>query len=442
MLSIRHWRPRRRRRRETDTVASALSPRRWALWSAPSTVIGYVIAVDVLALAVLGASFVGVEIAGGDWIRFAVLAVGSAIHIEAGREIERLRWSAAEGATYANLKTVWIFAAILILPAPLAIAIIVLSFVHSGSRLRRSAPHRNIFSASTVILGSAVAVMCLRTINPHNDPGYAGGLVGLVAVTVAAMAYWLINFALVVGAVLLSNPEATARKALGQLSDQFIVAGAVGLGVTTAVLLVYQPWLTAALLVTVLGLHRALLVGQFQFAARTDPNTGVANAVFWHEIATKELERSQNNNTPLGVLYLDLDHFKVVNDTHGHLAGDEVLKEIAAELKREVRTDDLVGRLGGEEFAILLPNTSPDDTAQTAERIRRRIANLVVSATTLRGPAAIDGLTCSIGTATYPLVGHSLDALLLAADSATYAAKESGRNQVVTAPVAGGGPVD
>ncbi|GAB3920544.1 diguanylate cyclase [Kribbella albertanoniae] len=388
----------------------------------------------MLALVVIGVAFGDVEMAPGDWVRFAVLMVGSAIHIEAGREIERLRLVAAEGSTYVNLKSMWIFAGILILPPLLAIAVITLSYLHSWARLRRTAPHRAAFSAATVVLGSAVAVMCLRTINPGNQLSYAGGAIGLVAVTAAALAYWLINYSLVVGAVLLSNPEANARKALGQLSDQFIVAGALGLGTTSAVLLVYQPWLTVALLITVLGLHRALLVGQFQFAARTDSNTGLANTMFWHEIAAKELERAQNANASLGVLYLDLDHFKTVNDTHGHLAGDQVLKTIAAELKHEIRTDDLVGRLGGEEFAILLPNTNADDTLRTAERIRHRIANLVISVTAPTGTTLVDGLTCSIGAATYPAAGHSLDVLLMAADTATYAAKEAGRNQVVTAP--------
>ncbi|MFF1822949.1 diguanylate cyclase [Kribbella sp. NPDC058245] len=396
--------------------------------------LGYVLAVDALALAVVGTSFIGLDVRTDDWIRFGALALGSAIHVEAGREIERLRQVVSEGSTYVNLKSMWMFAGVLILPPPLAVGVIAVSYAHAWIRLPRSPPHRGYFSASTVILGSAVATMCIRTINPDNQPGFAGGLVGLIAVAAAAMAYWLINLALVVGVVLLANPNANARKALGQLSDQFIVAGALGLGTSTAALLLYQPWLTAALLITVLGLHRALLVGQFQFAARTDPNTGLANAMFWHEIAAKELERSQNTNAPLGILYLDLDHFKAVNDTYGHLAGDQVLKAIAAELKHEVRTEDLVGRLGGEEFAILLPNTDIEDTLRTAERIRRRIAGLAVSVNTPAGTTFVDGFTCSIGAATYPNAGQSLDILLMAADTATYAAKESGRNRVVTAP--------
>ncbi|WP_405060152.1 GGDEF domain-containing protein [Kribbella sp. NBC_01505] len=434
MPSIRHWRPRRRRRRETDTDAAKWLPARWALWSAPAVIIGYVLTVDAFAFTVTGVSFLDLDITTGDWIRFGALVAGAAAHIEAGREIERLRWTAAEGATYVNLKSMWTFAAVLVLPLPLAVAVIAFSSLHSWLRLRRSMPHRVVFSAATIVLASAVATMCLRAINPSNYPGYTGGLIGLAAVVAAAVAYWFVNYALVVGAVMLSNPDTPARRALGQLSDQFIVAGGLGLGLATSLMLTSQPWLTITLLITVLGLHRALLVGKFQAAARTDVLTGVVNNVFWHEIATKELERAQNNNTPLGVLYMDLDHFKAINDTHGHLAGDQVLKAIAAELKHEVRSDDLVGRLGGEEFAILLPGTTAEDTAQTAERIRRRVATLMTTVTTPNGPVDVSDLTCSIGTATYPVAGHNLDVLLMAADTATYTAKNAGRNRVITAP--------
>lgn len=431
MTSIRHWRLGRRHRRQTD---ASWSPGCWALWSAPPVIVGYVLAVDLFALVILATTARVIDIGSADWIRLAVLAAGSAIHVEAARGIERLREVAAEGVPYVNLKGMWTFAGVLILPPPLAITLIALTYAHSWFRLRRVTPHRWYFSASTIVLAGAAAGVCLSTISPSTYPGYPDGPLGLVAVVVAGLAYWFVNYGLVVGAVLLSNPSGTARNALGRLTDQLIVCGSLGLGVAIAVMLLNQPWSVAVLLFTVLGLHRALLVGQFQTAARTDPNTGLANTVFWHEMAGKELERAARTNTPLGVLYLDLDHFKTINDTYGHLAGDQVLKAVANELKHEVRTDDLVGRLGGEEFAVLLPKTSADEITQTAERIRRRIAALVMTVTTDRGPATVDSLTCSIGTATHPTAGNTLNDLLLAADTATYAAKRAGRNQVVTAP--------
>ena len=179
---------------------------------------------------------------------------------------------------------------------------------------------------------------------------------------------------------------------------------------------------------------RALLVDQFQTASRTDPKTGLANGAFWHEIARREFAGAERTSSPLGVLYLDLDHFKTVNDTYGHLAGDQALKAVADELRHEIRGDDQVGRLGGEEFAILLPQTSAADTALTAERVRRRLAGLTVTITTAAGPVLCDMITCSIGVATFPESGGSLDELQISADLAMYQAKHAGRNRVVTAP--------
>lgn len=113
---------------------------------------------------------------------------------------------------------------------------------------------------------------------------------------------------------------------------------------------------------------------------------------------------------------------------------------MADALKAETRDYDLAGRFGGEEFTVLLPGAGITELANTAERIRRRIAGLVITVTAARGPATIDDLTCSIGAAVYPDSGSEVDQLLLAADTATYAAKNAGRNQVQLAPVDGPSP--
>jgi diguanylate cyclase (GGDEF)-like protein len=287
------------------------------------------------------------------------------------------------------------------------------------------------------VLAGAAGAVVLATIRPGIYPGYPSGPLGLVAVVAAGLAYWFVNYALVAGAIMMTNPDSPGRNALGRLSDQLIVAGSLGLGVATAALLLSQPWAVAVLLLTILGLHRALLVEQFQAASRTDPQTGLANVAFWHEIARREFAGAERTNSRLGVLYLDLDHFKAINDTYGHLAGDEALKAVAAELRHEVRDNDLVGRLGGEEFAILLPQTSAADTALAAERIRRRIASLAVTVATPNGPVLCGHITCSIGVATYPESGAGLDELQMAADLAMYQAKDAGRNRVVAAPANG-----
>lgn len=303
MLSIRHRRPGRRRPARSRAVRS------WELWSIPPVLLGYVLAVDVLALAapVIAA---GLDPIGSvDLIRFAILVVGSAIHIEAARGIERLRELAAEGLPYVNLKGMWTFAAVLLLPPPLAFTLIVSTYLHSWLRLNRVRTYRLVFTTATVVLGSAAAALVLQALSPNGYPGYPSGPVGLVVLVLAGLAYWFVNYGLVIGAVLLSSPETTARQMVGRLTDHFIGLGSLGLGAATAVLLLHEPWSVAVLLVTVLGLHQGLLVGQFQTAARTDAKTGLANAVFWHEMAGKELKRANSTRSTLSVLYVDLDYF-------------------------------------------------------------------------------------------------------------------------------------
>lgn len=432
-MSIRYRLAQRRLRRRTDV---AWMPTKWALWSLPRSVLGYVLTIEVITVAVVATTFDLVAVTSSDWIRLLVLGAGSAIHLEAARDIERLRKVGAEGIPYVNLKGMWTFAGVLLLPPPLAVLLIVSTYVHSWLRIRRVPPYRSVFTATTLVVAGAAGVVVLAAIRPGIYPGYPSGPVGLVAVVAAGAAYWFVNYALVAAAIVLSNPDSPGRNALGRLSDQLIVAGSLGLGVATAALLLSQPWTVAVLLLTILGLHRALLVDQFQTASRTDPKTGLANAPFWHEIARREFAGAERTSSPLGVLYLDLDHFKTVNDTYGHLAGDQALKAVADELRHEIRGDDLVGRLGGEEFAILLPQTSAADTALAAERIRRRVAGLAVTLTTTAGPVVCETITCSIGVATFPESGSSLDQLQMSADLAMYQAKDAGRNRVMTAPSA------
>ncbi len=130
---------------------------------------------------------------------------------------------------------------------------------------------------------------------------------------------------------------------------------------------------------------------------------------------------------------LDVDHFKQFNDTHGHDAGDAVLREVAHVLKRHTRTEDIACRFGGEEFLMLLPGCPMEDAYQKAEAIREAIAQLRVSV----GGAALSRITASLGIATYPQHGEKLDELIRAADAALYKAKAAGRNQIVATSAPG-----
>lgn len=433
-MSMRHrWRPVRRRRR-SDLSLTVLRPSRWKLWTLPPTVIAYVLTVEALALGAVIATSHLFSITSTDLSRLLFLAIGSAVHVEAARGVERLRQVASEGTAYANLKGMWTFAAVLLLPPVLAAALIAATTGYWWFRLRRDAPHRAVFNTAAVTLAGAAAAVVLHAISPTGYPGFPPGPLGLVALIVAGLAYQFLNLMLVMVAMMLSNPTGQAGRMLGHAADHLIVSGSLGLGVATASLLVHEPWSVAVLLITLLGLHQAIMVGHFQTASRTDGKTGLANAVFWHEMAGKELARARRTNTPLSVIYLDLDHFKGVNDSVGHPAGDQVLKAVADAIKHEVRADDLVSRFGGDEFTILLPETNAEDVVYTAERVRRRVTSLIVTVKTDSGSATVDELSCSIGTATCPEAGPTLEALLQAADAALYKAKDSGRNAISSAP--------
>jgi diguanylate cyclase (GGDEF)-like protein len=141
------------------------------------------------------------------------------------------------------------------------------------------------------------------------------------------------------------------------------------------------------------------------------------------------------------VLILDLDHFKLVNDAHGHLAGDAVLAAVAAQLRAGVREGDRVGRFGGEEFVVVLGDLPAGPLGATevravAERLRRLVAELEVPVCTPAGELTISGLSVSVGGAAVPADGSTLEQVLKVADASLYAAKRGGRNLVrIAAPV-------
>jgi diguanylate cyclase (GGDEF)-like protein len=163
--------------------------------------------------------------------------------------------------------------------------------------------------------------------------------------------------------------------------------------------------------------------------ARTDPLTGLANRRHFMETLDREVERSQRYGRPLSLVLIDLDHFKGVNDTHGHAAGDDVLRAAADALRSVCRDVDLAARLGGEELAILLPETDSAGARVVAERTRERI-----EAVPHRSPGGAPfTVTASLGVATATGGSHGGEELLQASDEALYRAKDEGRNRVVIA---------
>lgn len=164
-----------------------------------------------------------------------------------------------------------------------------------------------------------------------------------------------------------------------------------------------------------------------------DPLTDLYNRRHLELSAERELARASRHGHPLAFMLLDVDHFKLFNDTHGHDAGDAVLREVAHVLKRHTRTEDIACRYGGEEFLLVLSSCPLEDAYQKAEAIREAIAQLRVSA----GGATLSRVTASMGISCYPQHGETLDELIRVADGALYRAKAAGRNQVVATSAPG-----
>ncbi len=408
----------------------------------PPRAIAWVLGVETAAVAVVIATIGGppppsaIELA-------ALLAVLSVAHTELAIGIERTRRRVAQ-TSYFDLSSVWTFAAALLIPPPLAAAVIVVVYAHLWQRVWRPSKvplHRHLYTTATVILAATAA---------HAVVDGAGGLpsgpedlAGVLGVAAAVLAYVVVNNVLIAVAIGLSRRGSAlehhrAGELIGRWDDNALEIATLCMGGLAAVALGEAPGMVALALPPILVLHRAVRVRQLEEVASTDGKTGLLNAASWQALAARSVGAARRTGTGTGVLIVDLDHFKAVNDEHGHLAGDDVLAAVATALRAGVRGRDLVGRFGGEEFVVLVEALPPGVTgrvelAAVAERLRKEIARLAVPADDRGG--VIDGLTASFGAACVPADGADLEHALKAADACLYAAKRAGRNLVCVAGI-------
>ena len=175
--------------------------------------------------------------------------------------------------------------------------------------------------------------------------------------------------------------------------------------------------------------HTALLLKRTEALSVTDDLTRLYNARYLNVALRRETRLAARNSRPLSLLFIDLDGFKSINDNHGHLAGSRALVEAGAVIRGSARETDIVARFGGDEFALILPDTGSPGALAVAERIRDRIAR--------HGFLAADGLsihlTASVGVAMLPDVAMAADELVQAADAAMYRVKDRGKNGIQAA---------
>jgi diguanylate cyclase (GGDEF)-like protein len=215
------------------------------------------------------------------------------------------------------------------------------------------------------------------------------------------------------GALQLAVPLLAGGRALGALE--------VRLGAPLGVDDVKIVELLAA--TAAVALQNAHLYQETQRLATTDSLTGLSNYRHFHELLGLEVQRARRMEYPIGFLMMDLDHFKIINDRHGHPVGDRALREVAEQLRKRLRRTDVIGRIGGEEFAVILPGDGLNEVSVVAEKLRQAVEELPPL-------AAGSPLTLSVGGASLGPDVVDGQLLMSCADHALYEAKRNGRNQV------------
>ncbi|GAA0630013.1 GGDEF domain-containing protein [Kutzneria viridogrisea] len=401
--------------------------RAWALWKLPRTAVAYVLLIELIALALITVT-AGQPVREEQWISAGAVLAAAVAHLHLSHSTERIRRDHSH-LPHVDLCSIWTLAGALLLPALPEVLLVLAIYAHRWWLVGRwdasRPPHRTLFTAAMMIVTAlaVVAVSSATGLSAHLAAGRLAGWGPMAALLAAMAVQWLVNTALVAGIILITAKLRRRRDAVGSGPDNLLELAQLVLGGFTALATAWWPGFALLMAVPMVALHRTVLLHQLQLAARTDDKTGLLNATTWHQQAQVELVRARQENRPLGLLMIDLDHFSQVNNVHGHLAGDAVLRAVARLLGGAVRRGDSVGRFGGEEFAVLLPGIDQAGALAVAERIRAQVRALVVD--------SISGFTVSVGVAVHPAVDEdSVDGLIAAADTALYAAKDAGRDLV------------
>ena len=340
------------------------------------------------------------------------------------------------GGVTRDFSSMWVLPTAILLPPiyalviPIAFTGVMQIWVHRGVLYRR------VFTIAATGLSYAAASWAFHSI----PASFAGPSVGSVthaftwcmAVAACEILGSRAHHYLIAAAVKMSDPSVRVlRLDLNREALQALFVE-VDLGVLITLAVALSPALVLIALPTVLLVRRFLVFPLLVAQSRVDSKTGLLNVSTWEAEAEVELSRARRTQSPLAMALVDIDHFKAVNDTYGHLVGDRVLKSLAQALTSHLRDYDRAGRFGGEEFVLLLPQTSEADACGIAERLRSHVAGLQVPVSD-RPNAPTVSLTISIGvTAMEPGETRELTDLLAAADSALYHAKQTGRNRIAT----------
>jgi diguanylate cyclase (GGDEF)-like protein len=261
--------------------------------------------------------------------------------------------------------------------------------------------------SDTFLIGDAIAWRCMATGRPvvENDVARVPQYLAMFEQTRSKMCIPLVSFGKTLGVLALDSAELNTF----QMTDA-------------------QP-LESVADICAIAIQNAYYVERVRQLAYIDGLTGIFNRRYFEMRIAEEMERARRYNSSLAVIMLDIDNFKRLNDEFGHLLGDEVLRQVSSVFSQQLRKIDVVCRYGGEEFAVLLPQTSAEQAFSVAEKLRREVAGY-------RFPGVPRAVTISAGAAAHPIHGGTRDEVVKAADAALYTAKQTGRNCVRMAVLA------
>jgi diguanylate cyclase (GGDEF)-like protein len=421
----------------TGRTLALADVRKWAWWELPAVLRAYVGAVPLVALGMICFTASQTTWRLDDLLKFLLLLACGLVSVAATPRIAYL-----QSGTVKDFITTWVLPVAVLLPPVYALVMPIPLIFLTQWRVHRGVVYRRVFSGAAIGLAYSGGALAFRAL----PSSFAGGSIGDGRHAVTwALAVILCEFIgsrghqlLIFSAIKLADP--TVRLSQMELNREALVANFAesDLGILITLVVAVNPLLAVFAVPTVLLARRFMMHGALVEQTRIDTKTGLLNAMTWEREASAEIELAVRTNAPLAVALVDIDHFKRVNDTYGHLVGDRVLKAVVDALCSQLRGYDLAGRFGGEEFIILLPQAREGDARAVAERLRKYVADLEIPIDDEPDCGIFVRLTISVGVAALDGEQRELTDLMAAADAALYYAKETGRNKthVITARIA------
>jgi diguanylate cyclase (GGDEF)-like protein len=405
----------------------------WPWWRLPLVLRSYVAAPPIVACALIAIIGLHTDWRMLDFEKFLAFTCCGVISV-AGTP--RLAYTAGIARDFGSI---WVLPAAVLLP-PVYVAVVSIPLLATVQFwVHRGVLYRRVFTAASISISYLLAATVYRMVPASFAGVHVGSSLHAFTWALAVAGCYILGgrlqHFLIVGAVKLTDPSVRVWAMViikrDGLQDLFVE---IDLAVLITLVVAVSPAL-GILAVPLLFLVRRFIIHPALVAqSRVDSKTGLLNVSTWEAEAESELSRSIRTRSALALALIDIDHFKTVNDTYGHLVGDRVLKALAEALTGQSRDYDRAGRFGGEEFVLLLAQTGRDDACKIAERLRGYVAGLQIPIDD-RPDAPTLTISISIGvTAMARGETFELTDLLAAADSAMYAAKQAGRDQVAFAP--------